>query len=80
VIAREVATRNEVAICTLKDAVKLDALWPRAAESLWYVSQRVAIERGEEGFAALFESVLRARDRHSGTAGASRPQSQTNGH
>ncbi|MEP7384224.1 MAG: tetraacyldisaccharide 4'-kinase, partial [Gemmatimonadota bacterium] len=30
-------------VCTLKDAVKLDRLWPRAALPLWYVTQRLAL-------------------------------------
>ena len=37
------------AICTLKDAVKLTGQWPREAPTLWYVSQRVSVERGVGG-------------------------------
>ncbi len=33
------------AVCTLKDAVKLGPLWP-GSTPLWYVSQRVDVERG----------------------------------
>lgn len=38
-----------LAICTLKDAVKLAHRWPREAPVLWYVSQRVSVERGVGG-------------------------------
>lgn len=39
-------------VCTLKDAVKLAWLWPRAAEPIWYVSQRVELDRGREAVSA----------------------------
>jgi len=61
--ARLVASLSagERAICTLKDAVKLAPLWPRAASPLWYVSQRVTpVGRGEL-FDALFDAVLAVR-------------------
>src|SRR4051812_12413502 len=48
-------------IGTLKDAVKLRELWPRGAPGLWYVSQRVEVERGVGGLERLLESALRAR-------------------
>lgn len=47
--ARELAAAGEAAdfvVCTLKDAVKLESLWPPGSGSLWYVSQRVSIEEG----------------------------------
>ena len=46
---------------TLKDVVKLRDLWPRGAPPLWYVSQRVVVERGVGGLEQLLESALRAR-------------------
>jgi tetraacyldisaccharide 4'-kinase len=49
------------AVCTLKDAVKLAPLWPRAGAALWYVSQHVAIERGREELDALLGSLLSLR-------------------
>ena len=55
---------SERAICTLKDAVKLAPLWPRAAPPLWYVSQRVIPGAGVELFDALFDGVLSARATH----------------
>ena len=40
------AGEAQLAVCTLKDAVKLEARWPRQAPALWYLSQAVSIERG----------------------------------
>jgi tetraacyldisaccharide 4'-kinase len=48
-------------ICTLKDAVKLGPLWPRAASPLWYVSQTLVIERGAEILEEQCRRVLAAR-------------------
>jgi tetraacyldisaccharide 4'-kinase len=48
-------------ICTLKDAVKLGGLWPREADPLWYVSQRVEFERGVESVLAALDAVDRVR-------------------
>jgi tetraacyldisaccharide 4'-kinase len=59
----------EAVVCTLKDAVKLAPLWPRDALPLWYVSQRVEIERGRELIDASFAMILSARA-NSSTAGA----------
>ncbi|MGI9078235.1 MAG: tetraacyldisaccharide 4'-kinase [Gemmatimonadaceae bacterium] len=55
---------GERAICTLKDAVKLEPMWPRAASPLWYVSQRVIPGAGAEHFEALFDAVLDSRAAH----------------
>lgn len=52
---------GELAVCTLKDAVKLGPLWPRAASPLWYVSQRPIIEHGADAMDALLARVLDAR-------------------
>lgn len=53
-------------VCTLKDAVKLRNSWPREAPGLWYVSQRVSVERGVGGLEQLLARALRTRDaRHS---------------
>jgi tetraacyldisaccharide 4'-kinase len=59
----------DVVLCTLKDAVKLAPLWPRAALPLWYVSQRAEVERGEQLLAATLASVMSARASVSSTAG-----------
>jgi tetraacyldisaccharide 4'-kinase len=55
------STGSARVIGTLKDAVKLRDLWPRGAPGLWYVSQRVEVERGVGGLEQLLESALRAR-------------------
>jgi tetraacyldisaccharide 4'-kinase len=52
---------GELAICTLKDAVKLAPHWPREAPPLWYVSQGVIIEEGRDTLDALLARVLAAR-------------------
>ena len=36
----------DIVVSTLKDAVKLRALWPRNASSFWYLSQTVNVETG----------------------------------
>ncbi len=46
-LARRVPPHG-LAVCTLKDAVKLEVRWPRGAPPLWYLSQAVTIERGGE--------------------------------
>src|SRR5205085_664182 len=65
------AARADRLVCTLKDAVKLGPLWPRFGPPLWYVSQRVAVERGEDALEDLVARLLRAR--HTETTGAGRP-------
>jgi tetraacyldisaccharide 4'-kinase len=51
---------GELAVCTLKDAVKLAPQWPRLAPPLWYVSQQVKIERGGAEFDGLMDALVRA--------------------
>lgn len=53
------ATRADIAVCTLKDAVKLEGRWPRQAPPLWYVSQLVVIEQGERILANLLDRLVR---------------------
>lgn len=55
------ADRADLVVCTLKDAVKLAPLWPRLERPLWYVSQRVAVERGGDVLDDLVARVLAAR-------------------
>ena len=60
----ELAARGwaaDLVVCTLKDAVKLEPRWPRAGPALWYVSQRVVVERGGEILGSLVDGLLRAR-------------------
>ncbi|HKG93001.1 MAG TPA: tetraacyldisaccharide 4'-kinase, partial [Gemmatimonadaceae bacterium] len=54
------AAAADLAICTLKDAVKLAPLWPRQAGPLWYVSQRVEIERGQRDVDRLLHALAAA--------------------
>lgn len=51
------AARSELAVCTLKDAVKLAPRWPRQAPPLWYLSQAVIVERGERLLAGLLDRL-----------------------
>lgn len=64
------AAAMDLVVCTLKDAVKLESHWPRAATPLWYVSQRLTLADGGEALARELSRLLAAR-RHSGptTAG-----------
>lgn len=52
------ASNSDFVVCTLKDAVKLESLWPAEAGSLWYVSQRLRIEEGQEHIDRLLERLL----------------------
>lgn len=55
------ATRGAAAdrvVCTLKDAVKLSAQWPRQGPPLWYLSQAVVVERGEAVLRAAFQRLV----------------------
>jgi tetraacyldisaccharide 4'-kinase len=59
--ARDLAARasaSDFVVCTLKDAVKLESLWPAEAGSLWYVSQRLRIEDGEEHIERLLDKLV----------------------
>jgi tetraacyldisaccharide 4'-kinase len=51
----------DMVLCTLKDAVKLGARWPRLGPPLWYVSQDVQVERGVGGLDSVLDGVVRAR-------------------
>ena len=51
----------DIVVCTLKDAVKLSALWPRAGPTLWYVSQRIALEEGGQELDASLHRLLDRR-------------------
>ena len=58
-------------VCTLKDAVKLAARWPRlgGGPALWYVSQQVMVERGVGGLEHILDDLVRARFKTPPTAG-----------
>ena len=51
------AAPDAIAVCTLKDAVKLAPLWP-ASRALWYLSQQLVVEQGAEHIDRLCASVL----------------------
>jgi tetraacyldisaccharide 4'-kinase len=70
-VARLIAeSRNtDGVLCTLKDAVKLAARWPREAAPLWYVSQTLVIDRGAEVLEQECHRVLAARADTIPTAG-----------
>jgi len=55
-LARE-AGNSDFVVCTLKDAVKLESIWPAEAGSLWYVSQRLRIEDGQEHIDRLLDDL-----------------------
>jgi len=53
---------DELVVCTLKDAVKLAPLWPRAAPPLWYVSQTIEVRLGWDALHNALTRVLSARN------------------
>ena len=69
------------AVCTLKDAVKLGPLWP-GQSPLWYVSQRVVVERGDGAVDAVLETTLLARSApiQPGRPGLPGPRDSLHGH
>jgi tetraacyldisaccharide 4'-kinase len=64
-----VGERSDGVVCTLKDAVKLAALWPRQAPPLWYVSQTVVVDGGADALQEVLARVLAARVTTLHTAG-----------
>ena len=54
----EAARQSDFAVCTLKDAVKLESFWPPQAGSLWYVSQRLKVEEGRQHIEKLLDDLL----------------------
>lgn len=66
------ASGADAVVCTLKDAVKLAPVWPASASPLWYVSQRVEVERGGHLLDRSLAVILNARvtaPTNAGTAG-----------
>lgn len=55
------APAGGMAVCTLKDAVKIAPLWPAEAPALWYVSQPVRVGWGAEHFDRLLDALLARR-------------------
>lgn len=60
--------QDGLAVCTLKDAVKLAGKWPGPSR-LWYVSQQLVVEQGAENVRRLLKRVLDARATATTTAG-----------
>ena len=52
------ASSSDFVVCTLKDAVKLESIWPAEAGSLWYVSQRLRIEDGQPHIDRMLDNLL----------------------
>lgn len=59
-LARDLGA-DEIALCTLKDAVKLLSLWPREARAIGYVSQAVIVEECKDAIDAILDLVIDAR-------------------
>ena len=74
------APAYDAVLCTLKDAVKLGPLWPRAAPAPWYVSQHAVVERGRPALEASIEAVLAARTVHQPVHGSADPSHSAHGH
>jgi tetraacyldisaccharide 4'-kinase len=66
------AERYDRTVCTLKDAVKLGSLWP-GPSPLWYLSQRVVVERGEDALEAVLTTTLLARSMSTHPRRSARP-------
>ena len=60
--------KDTLAICTLKDAVKLGQRWPGQSR-LWYVSQQLVVDQGAEHVTRLITRVLDARAAAAPSAG-----------
>ena len=52
------AQQSDFAVCTLKDAVKLESIWPADSGSLWYVSQRLRVEDGQSYIDGMLDAIL----------------------
>ncbi|HJU75822.1 MAG TPA: tetraacyldisaccharide 4'-kinase [Gemmatimonadaceae bacterium] len=62
--AGEIATSAnafDLVVCTLKDAVKLGPVWPRQGPALWYVSQHLEVEKGEDEIERMLARLLDLR-------------------
>jgi tetraacyldisaccharide 4'-kinase len=60
--------QDGLAVCTLKDAVKLAGRWPGPSR-LWYVSQQLVVEQGAEHIDRLLKRALDARTTAATAAG-----------
>ncbi len=53
----KIPASGAMVVCTLKDAVKLDVIWPATAPPLWYVSQALEVESGGESLEKLLSEL-----------------------
>lgn len=67
--AQAIGAAGGLAVCTLKDAVKLGSRWPGAGPGLSYVSQQVILEAGRDALDRLLDSALHARTPAAAAAG-----------
>ncbi len=56
-ILAKIPASGAMVVCTLKDAVKLDTIWPATAPPLWYVSQALEVESGGESLEKLLSEL-----------------------
>lgn len=56
-ILATVGASDAMLVCTLKDAVKLAPKWPATARPLWYVSQTLEVESGEDAIDQIFSRL-----------------------
>lgn len=56
-ILATVGAGDAMVVCTLKDAVKLAPRWPATARPLWYVSQTLQVESGEDALDQIFSRL-----------------------
>lgn len=77
---RKRGARCDVVLCTLKDVVKLAPLWPQNDPPLWYVSQRVDVERGRAALDTSLANILAARASVPPTAGSTGPNFPDHGY
>lgn len=66
--ASAAAAEGDMAVCTLKDAVKISSRWPGRVP-LWYVSQRLSIDLGMEHMEEVLEATLARLRSNPPTAG-----------
>ena len=67
--ADRVARGGGMAVCTLKDAVKLSPRWPSGEPALSFLSQQVIVEAGRTTLDDLLDSVIHARKPTADAAG-----------
>lgn len=59
---------SDFALCTLKDVVKIAGRWP-GERPLWYLSQRLIVERGDDELVRLLDGIVATITLNPQTAG-----------